>query len=58
MAARHQLLDYLVTHPNTVIRYHASDMILDFDTDASYLSELGGKIHAAAYYCMTNKGQK
>ena len=33
-------------------------MILAFDTDASYLSELGGKIRAAAYYYMTNKGQK
>ena len=58
MASCHKLLDYLVTDPNTVIRYHASDMILDFDTDASYLSELGGTIHATAYYYMTNKGQK
>ena len=33
-------------------------MILALDTDASYLSELGGKIRAAAYYYMTNKGQK
>ena len=33
-------------------------MILAFDTDASYLSELGGKSRAAAYYCMTDKGQK
>ena len=33
-------------------------MILAFNTDASYLSELGGKIRAADYYYMTNKGQK
>ena len=33
-------------------------MILAFDTAASYLSELGGKIRAAAYYYMTNKVQK
>ena len=32
-------------------------MILVFDTDASYLSEPGGKIRAAAYYYMTKKGQ-
>ena len=33
-------------------------MILAFDTDASYLSEPGGKSRAAAYYYMTKKGQK
>ena len=33
-------------------------MILAFDTDASYLSELGGKIRTVAYYYMTNKSQK
>ena len=50
MAACHQLLDYLVTHPDAAIWYHASDMILAFDTDASYISEPGGKSRAAAYY--------
>ena len=58
MTACHQLLDYLTTHTDTDIWYHAIDMILDFDTDASYLSELGGKSRAADYYCMTDKGQK
>ena len=58
MAAFHQLLDYLSTHPEAAIWYHASDMILAFDIDASDLSELGGKIRSAAYYYMTNKGQK
>ena len=33
-------------------------MILVFDTDASYLSELVSKSHAAAYYYMTNTVQK
>jgi hypothetical protein len=37
-AATNQLLDYLVTHPDTTIRYHASDMILHINSDASYLS--------------------
>jgi hypothetical protein len=58
LAACHQLLDYLATHPNAAIRYHASDMILAFDTDASYLSEMDGKSRAAAYYFMTRKGKK
>jgi hypothetical protein len=37
-AATNQLLDYWVTHPDASIRYHASDMILHIDSDASYLS--------------------
>ena len=37
MAACHQLLDYLATHPDAAIRYHVSDMIIAFDTDTSYL---------------------
>jgi hypothetical protein len=32
------LLNYCATHPNAVVRYHASDMILHIDSDASYLS--------------------
>ena len=43
LAACHQLLDYLATHPDAAIRYHASNMVLAFDTDASYLSEMDGK---------------
>jgi hypothetical protein len=37
-AGKNQLLDYLVTHPDATIRYHASDMILHTHSDASYLS--------------------
>ena len=37
-AASDQLLDYLATHPDTTIQYHASDMILHIHSDASYLS--------------------
>jgi hypothetical protein len=37
-AATNQLLDYLATHSDTTIRYHASDMILHIHSDASYLS--------------------
>jgi hypothetical protein len=36
--ARNQLLDYLASHPDATIRYHASDMILHIHSDASYLS--------------------
>jgi hypothetical protein len=37
-ATTNQLLDYLSTHPDATIRYHASDMILHIHSDASYLS--------------------
>jgi hypothetical protein len=37
-AATNQLLDYLATHPNATIRYHASNMILHIHNGASYLS--------------------
>jgi hypothetical protein len=37
-AATNQLLDYLATHPDSAIRYHASDKILQIHSDASYLS--------------------
>ena len=34
-----QLLDYCTTHPDAIIRYHQSDMILTVNSGASYLSE-------------------
>ena len=46
LRACHQLLDYVATHPNAAIRYHASEMILALDTDTSYLSEHGVKRRA------------
>jgi hypothetical protein len=37
-ADTNKLLDYLATHPDATIRYHAADMILHIHSDASYLS--------------------
>jgi hypothetical protein len=37
-AATNQLLDYLATHPDATIRYHASDVVLNIHIDSSYLS--------------------
>ena len=50
LVASHQLRGYLETHPDAAIRYHASDMILAFDTYDSYLSEPVSRSRAAAYY--------
>ena len=30
-------MDYAATFPNTYVRYYASDMILNIDSDAAYL---------------------
>ena len=55
----HQLLDYVSTHPNATIRYHASDMILNVDTDAAYLvlprarSRLAGHFYLSSDPAMT-----
>jgi hypothetical protein len=37
-AATNQLLDYMATHPDAIIRYHASYMILHTHIGGSYLS--------------------
>ena len=56
--ACHQLLDYVATHPNAGIRFHASDMILAVHTDASYLSEPGGKSRVAGHFYLTNRNDE
>jgi hypothetical protein len=33
-----QVLDYLATHPDATIHFHASDVILQIHSEASYLS--------------------
>ena len=45
-----QLLDYLATHDNARIRYHASDMVLNIHSDASYLSEKRARIRVAGQF--------
>ena len=35
----YQVLDYLALHPDAVVRFRASDMVLNIHSDASYLSE-------------------
>jgi hypothetical protein len=55
-ATTNQLLDYLATHPDATIRYHASDVILHIYSDASYLyvsnahSRLGGLLFCGDKY--------
>jgi hypothetical protein len=47
-----KLLNYCNTHPETKIRYHASDMILHIHSDASYLSENEVKSREGGFFYM------
>ena len=47
-----QLLDYLATHPNATVRFHASDMILNIHLGASYLSEANAHSRACGHFFM------
>ena len=53
MDAINHLLDYCATHPNAVTRFHASDMVLHVESDASYLSETDAKSRAAGYHYLS-----
>jgi hypothetical protein len=54
-AATNQLLDYLATHPDATIRYHASDMILHIHSDALYLSVSNARIRLGGLFFLGNK---
>jgi hypothetical protein len=55
-----KLFNYCTTHPETKIRYHASDMILHINSDPSYLSENEAKSRAGGFFYMgsNNKTNK
>jgi hypothetical protein len=54
-AATNQLLYYLMTHSDSTIRYHASDMILHIHSDASYLSVSNARSHLGGLFFCGNK---
>jgi hypothetical protein len=45
-----QLLDYLATHPDTTIRFHAYSMILNIHSDAYYLSVSKARIRLGGLF--------
>jgi hypothetical protein len=55
MKAINKLLNYCATHPDAVVRYYSSDMILWIESDASYLSETKARSPAAGYHYLSNK---
>jgi hypothetical protein len=54
MDAVSHLLDYCRTHPESSIRYYASDMQLKIHSDASYLSEPKAKLRIGGYFYLGN----
>ena len=49
-----QFLDYADTHPDAIITYHASDMVLAVHINASYLSEPKTRIISGGHFFMSN----
>ena len=49
-----QLLDYCTTHPDAIIHYHQSDMIISVNSDASYLSETKERSQVGGYHYLSN----
>ncbi len=47
-----QLLDYLATHSEATVRFHASEMVLHIHSDASYLSEANVHSRACGHFFM------
>ena len=52
MAKAKQLLNYFATHPDATIQFRASDMILNVQSDASYLSETKAHSRACSHFFM------
>jgi hypothetical protein len=49
-----QLLDYVATHPDAILSFKASDMILAVHSDASYLSEAQARSRAGGHFFCSN----
>ena len=49
-----QLLDYAATHPDAVLRYKSSDMVLHVHSDASYLSEPNARSRAGGLFFLSS----
>ena len=47
-----QLLDYLAKYPDAIIRFPASDMIMNVHSDASYLSESDARSRVCGHFFM------
>ena len=48
-------MDYVYTNPDVYIRFYASDMILNIDSDAAYLVAPKSRSRVAGYFYLSNK---
>jgi hypothetical protein len=49
-----QFLDYAATHPDAIVTYQASNMVLAAHSDASYLSESNARSRAGGHFFMSS----
>ena len=54
MQQAQQFMDYVAAYPTPYIRYHASDMILNIDSDVAYLVAPKSRCRVAGCYHLTN----
>jgi hypothetical protein len=52
-----QLLDYAATHPDAIVTYNASDMVLAAHSNASYLSESNVQSRASGHFFHVKRGR-
>ena len=52
-----QFLDYCASHPDSTIRYQASDMILKLHSDSSYLNAVGARSRQGGHLYLGNKSE-
>ncbi len=47
-----QFLDYAATHPDAVLMFRCSDMVLNVESDVSYSSECNAQSRAGGHFYM------
>ena len=50
-----QFLDYAASHPNSIITYNASGMVLHIHSDASYLSAPNARSRVGGHFYLSDK---
>jgi hypothetical protein len=53
-----QFLDYASTHPDVIVTYHVSDMVLAGHSNTSYLSKSKARSRAGGHFFMSNNTAK
>jgi hypothetical protein len=54
----HTFLDYMATHPNSIICFYASDMILNVHSDVSYLTAPKAQSQAGGHFFLGSLPEK